>query len=174
MSVSRTIFPVKDSKLLKGTSCSQLTVVQKPKTDCIMSFCLSCPFCRYRRATTKERYKFRSFAERNKACQRCILCRSLPFCPNCSKCPQCCKQSQCGRSFTKFWANLGEDGYTSKGGLDFERRLHTTFQSETTFHKATSRPELLCKPCQEPALEASIASSDAKVGCLKKWLSGHP
>ena len=123
----RPVFSVKDSKLLKGMSCSQ-TVVEKPKTNSIMSCCLSCLFCRYTRATAKERYKSRSFAERNKACQRCMLCRSLPFCPNCSKCPQCCKKSQCGRSFTKDLANLGEDGCTSKGGLDLKEGYTLPFK----------------------------------------------
>ena len=129
-----------DSKVFKDTS----------ETNCVMSCCLSCSFCRYKRATTKERYKPRSYEERNKACQRCILSRSLSFCPQCSKCPQCCKQSHSGRSLTEVLASLGKLGFKSQGNLDFERGLHASLQNEPPSHKVTSGSEWLCKPGQEP------------------------
>ena len=90
-----------------------------------------------------------SYEERNKACQRCILCRSLSFCPQCSKCPQCCKQSHSGRSLTEVWASFG--------------KLHAPLQNETPSCKVTSGSEWLCKPGQEPVSKRGINHSDTKV-----------
>ena len=141
------------------------------KPNCVLSCCLSCMFCQYTWATTKERSKTQSLEERNKTCQRCILSRSVSFCPKCSKCPQCCNQSQCGRLLTKVLANMGKAGRESKCGFHFEGGLCPTFQNEAPSHQVTSDLVRLCKPGKEPVSQRGIASSDRQVGCRK---SGCP
>ena len=59
----------------------------------------------------------------------------------------------------------------SKGGLYFERGLHTSLQNATTSHKVTNGLERLCKPSQEAAPKRGIAGFDAKVSSGK---SGCP
>ena len=79
--------------------------------DCIFTcklFCCKCSFCH--RVATKERHKSQLLLPlyRNKACERCFLCRSLEFCKYCLKCPNCCHKSTCGvKVFWEKWEALG-------------------------------------------------------------------
>ena len=74
---------------------------------------LSC--CRlrsfYKRVSTKERCKSQLLlsVSRNKACERCFLCRTVEFCKKCHKCPNCCTKSTCRGQITPVlekWASL--------------------------------------------------------------------
>ena len=48
----------------------------------------------------KERCKSQLLFSRDKACERCFLCRSLEFCKKCHKCPRCFSRSACRSQIT--------------------------------------------------------------------------
>ena len=79
------------------------------KVGCVLSCCYLCSYCTFTRASTKERINSRSFNEQNKACQRCMLCKSMCFCPSCSQCPQCCHRTECRGKVTvwQVWQAMG-------------------------------------------------------------------
>ena len=103
-----------DSKGFKSTS----------EPNCVMSCCLSCSFCRYKGATTKERYKPRSYEETNKACQRCTCVVPCLFAPNVPNAPSVANSltvEGCLQKFWQVWEKLGssprvvsilKEGYT--------------------------------------------------------------
>ena len=99
---------------------------------CVLSCCQSCCFFAYHRASAKERLKSRSVVEKNKAYQKCFLCRSMSFCTKCSKCLQCCDRSSCRRPITGVLARLARDGCNSLGGFHFKGGLHPTFHNEAS------------------------------------------
>ena len=71
-----------------------------------------------------------SFVDRNKACQRCLLCGSLHFCPMSSKCHKCSQKSQCRGKTAKLLAGLTELGFKSDGGVHSERGLFSALQDQ--------------------------------------------
>ena len=97
--------------------------------------CNSCSFCNFSRAAAKERPKTRSLSEKNKACRRCFLCKSLSFCPICSKCPTCCHRDQCWGKASELLASLAKVGFKSQGSVSSEGRIFSSIQG-----KATSQP----------------------------------
>ena len=77
-------------------------------SGCVLSCCKLCSYCSFIRVSTKERSKYRSLSEQNKACQRCFLYKS--FCPSCSQCPQCCRRTDYQGTLTTVWAYLARNG----------------------------------------------------------------
>ena len=65
---------------------------------------------------TKERRKSQLLLPlyRNKACERCFLCRSLKFCNFCHKCPNCCHTSPVGARLQQFWEKWEALGSSTK------------------------------------------------------------
>ena len=105
--------------------------------------------------------------QQNKACQRCMLCRSLPFCPSCSQCPQCCPGTECGGQTSVLLASLANHGFKSAGSLYPERRLHSTLQAKTRLNQVPSGSKWLCEPHQKHVSQRSSAKSHEKVGSGK-------
>ena len=60
--------------------------------------------------STKERIKSQSVIEQNKACQMCMLCKSMCFCPSCSQCLQCCHRTECRGESYKVFGKFGSLG----------------------------------------------------------------
>ena len=69
-------------RLCRGSRLKRLN------SECKLKCCFSCSMCN--RAVTKERHKSLSVSQRNKACQACVLCKSLSLCPQRQRCPSCC------------------------------------------------------------------------------------
>ena len=131
------------------------------KVGCILSCCFSCSFCTFTRAAAKERSKTRSLSEQNKACQRCMLCKSLPFCPLCSKCPQCCVRTECRGKITKLLASLVNHGCESAGSLYPQGRLHDPFKTKTAVDTFSLGPK------RRPILDLSQLNLFVHTGTFK-------
>ena len=91
----------------------------------------------------------------------------MSFCPSCSKCPQCCPRSGCRGQTTEFLANTAKVGCKSKGGVDFEKRLHATLQNQTTSDPVPCDQEWLCSPVEKQSLIRSIGRAHKQVGGRK-------
>ena len=111
--------------------------------------------------------KSRSYSEQNKACQRCMLCKSMSFCPSCSQCPQCCHRTECRGKVTKVLASLARNGRKSSGDFCLEGGSHPSVQTETPFDKVSHSSEWLCKPSKEPVLKGSLTKSHEQVSSRK-------
>ena len=105
--------------------------------------CRSCSFCK--RVSAKERCKSQLLlsVSRNKACERCFLCRSVEFCKKCHKCPNCCSRSACRGQITPVLEKIGPCPLPVPAKID-----------QVTHHN-----KLLCKSTQEPLLVGAIAST---------------
>ena len=137
------------------------------KVGCVLSCCYSCSYCTFTRASAKERIKSRSFSGQNKACQRCMLCKSMSFCPSCSQCPQCCHRTECRGKVTNVWASLARNGRKSSGDFCLEGGLHPSIQTETPIDKVSPSSKWLCQPSKEPVLKGSLNQSHEEVGSRK-------
>ena len=137
------------------------------KVGCILSCCFSCSFCSFMRASAKERSKTRSLSEQNKACQRCMLCKSMPFCPVSSQCPQCCLRTECRGKITKFLASLAKHGFESSGSLYPQGGLHSSLQTKAPFDKVPLDAKRLLKSNQEHVPKRSSYKSLEQVGSRK-------
>ena len=124
---------------------------------CVLSCGRSCSFCQYHRTSAKGRYKSRSIFERNKTCQRCFLCQSMPFCQSFSKCPPCCQRAGCRGQVTKFLAKVARVGCESEGSFHSEGGLCPTIQNEAPSQQVPSYQKWLCKPGKEPVSKRSFA-----------------
>ena len=91
-------------------------VTNKSETVVVL-FCCKCSFCH--RVATKERCRSQLllYPYRNKACERCFLCRSLEFCKFCYKCPSCCHTSTCRGKASAVLGEMGSSGFESKGPI---------------------------------------------------------
>ena len=90
----------------KTSDSSQDSVVSKDsnsdtdcKFGCVLSCCKSCAFSKYHRATTKERYKSRSLAEKNKHVKG-VPCCSAPLVHNV---PSVANEINVGGRLQKIW-----------------------------------------------------------------------
>ena len=119
------------------------------------------------RAVTKERHKFLSVSQRNKACQACVLCKSLSLCPQCQRCPSCCRKSTCGRPSLTFLAGLALSGFKSKGSVHTKGRVFPALQSKTTSVKVTGDNQSLCRSGQEQAPQRILTGTNPKTGGRK-------
>ena len=115
----------KDSVKTSGFRNNNSSKFSDCKVGCVLQCCLTCSFCTFTQASTKERIKSRSVSEQNKVCQRCMLCKSMLFCPSCS---QCCHRTECRGKTTQLLASLAENGCKSSGGICLERGLHPSVQ----------------------------------------------
>ena len=107
-------------------------VVNKSQTSFTCKlFCWKCSFCH--RVATKERCKSQLllYPYRNKARERCFLCRSLEFCKFCHKCPNCCHTSTCRGKASAVLGEMGSSGFESKGSHNPERGLYPSLPVQT-------------------------------------------
>ena len=137
------------------------------KVGCILSCCFSCSFCSFTRASAKERSKTRSLSEQNKACRRCMLCKSMPFCPVCFQCPQCCLRTECRGKIAKILASLAKHGFESSGSLYPQGGLHSSLQAKAPFDKVPLDSKRLLKSNQEHVPKRSPYKSHEQVGSRK-------
>ena len=142
--------------------CKNSQLSKTFKADCILSCCKSCSYCKFRRASAKERYKARSEKDRNKACQRCFFCKSMSFCHVCSQCPHCCQRAGCRGKTSELLAQMARTRCKSKGGFHFEGRLCPTFQNEVSSHQKWSR-----KPGKKPVSDRGLKCLEREVGSRK-------
>ena len=75
---------------------------------------------------------------RNKACERCFLCRSLEFCKFCHKCPNCCHTSTCRGKASTVLGEMESSGFESKGSHNSERRLQPSLPVQTQPNQVTN------------------------------------
>ena len=120
----------------------------KNRLGCILSCCFSCSFS----------------SEQNKACQRCMLCKSLPFCPTCFQCPQCCPRTECRGKTTKILASLASHGFKSSGSLYPQGGLHSSLQTKAPSDKVSFDPKRLCQPQKKHVLKRSSRQSHGQIG----------
>ena len=136
----------------------------KNRLGCILSCCFSCSYCSFSRASAKERSKARSLSEQNKACQRCMLYKSLPFCPTCFQCPQCCPRTECRGKTTKILESLASHGFKSSGSLYPQGGLHSSLQTKAPSDKVSFDPKRLCQPQKKHVLKRSSHQSHGQIG----------
>ena len=120
----------------------------KKERDCSFTcklFCCKCSFCH--RVATKERCKSQLllYPYRNKACERCFLCRSLEFCNFCHKCPNCCHTSTCRGKASAVLGEMGSSGFESKGSHNTERGLHPSLPVQTQPNQVTNGHKQICQ-----------------------------
>ena len=113
-------------------------VVKKSETNFTCKlFCCKCSFCH--QVATKERCKSQLlYPYRNKACERCFLCRSLEFCKFCHKCPNCCHTSTCRGKASTVLGEMESSGFESKGSHNSERRLQPSLPVQTQPNQVTN------------------------------------
>ena len=73
-----------------------------------------------------------STLSRNKACERCFLCRSVEFCKKCHKCSNCCTKSTCRGQITPVLEEMGSPRRHSQSTNSPHRRLHSPSGSGQT------------------------------------------
>ena len=80
-----------------------------------------------------------SLYHRNKACERCFLCRFLEFCKYCHK-------STCRGQTTAVLVEMGSSGFESKDSQNTERGLHPSLLVQTQPNHVTNSHKQLCQP----------------------------
>ena len=161
---SVSVGPVKCSESSTNSRSNKLSDC---KFGCILQCCNSCSFCSFTWASTKERSKSRSISEQNKACQMCLLCKSMSFCPLCHKCAQCCLRTKCRRQTTEVLASLAGFGCKSSSSLNSQGGLHPPFQTKAPFDKVPFDSKWLCKSKEKLCPQRSTRFSYGKVGSRK-------
>ena len=126
--------------------------VQKVGVNLSFVATVSCTYCVYRRAATKEWPKSRSSSEQNKACKRCFFCKSVSTCPTCSKCPSCCSTSSYGKSTSQVWANVGCSGFQPESCIHSEGGLYSPLPDQTTSVQIFSYPQWVCQSSPEEVI----------------------
>ena len=135
----------------------------KKERDCSFTcklFCCKCLFCH--RVARKERCKFQLllYPYRNKACERCFLCRSLEFCNFCDKCPNCCHTSTCRGKASAVLGEMGSSGFESKGSHNTERGLHPSLPVQTQPNQVTNGHKQICQPTKTVPPFGGTVSAD--------------
>ena len=122
--------------------------------------CCKCSFCHW--DATKERRKAQLLLPlyRNKAGERCFMCRSLEFCKYCHKCPNCCHKSTCRGKVTAIWGEVGSSGFESKSSHNTERGLHPPLPVQTQPNQVTNGQKQLCQPTKTVPPSGSTVSAD--------------
>ena len=128
------------------------------------------------RVATKERCKSQLLLQsyRNKACERCFLCRSLEFCKYCHKCPTCCNSSTCMGKATAVLVEVGGFGFESKGSHNTERGLHTPLPIQTQSNQVSNCNNQLLKPTKTGRPVGGTVSADKRklTGVLQPAIFG--
>ena len=135
----------------------------KQERDCSFTcklFCCKCSFCH--RVASKERRKSQLLLQsyKNKACERCFLCRSLEFCKYCHKCPNCCHESTCRGKATAVLGKMGSSGFESKGSHNTERGLHPLLLVQTQPNQVTNVHKQICQPTKTVQPFGGTVSAD--------------
>ena len=144
------------------------------QAGCILSRCCqSCSYSNFTWAAAKERLKSRSVLEKNKACQRCILCKSMSFCLHCSKCPQGCQTSVSGEGL-KILASLAGLGCVSQSAVHLERRIFSALQRQTTTQQVSFDCKQGGKPAQKQVSNRSLDLIYTKTSCRKSGSQVFP
>ena len=123
-------------------------------------FCCKCSFCH--RVATKERRKSQLLLPlyRNKACERCFLCRSLEFCKYCYKCLNSCHKSTCRGKVTAILGEVGSSGFEPKSSHNTERGLHAPLPVQTQPNQVTNGHKQLCRPTKTVPPSGGTVSAD--------------
>ena len=125
--------------------------------------CCKCSFCH--RVASKERRKFQLLLQsnRNKTCERCLLCRSLDFCKYCHKCPNCCYKSTCRGKVTSVLGEVGSSGLESKCSHSTQRGLHPPLPVQTQLDQVTNCQKQLYQPTKTvPPFGGTVSAGEQK------------
>ena len=128
---------------------------------------------------TKERRNSQLLTplSRNKACERCFLCRTDEFCIKCHNCPTCCTKSTCRGQITPVLGKMGSLRGQSQSTSSPQRRLHPPFPVPAKFDKRTHSNKLLCESLQEQLPVGGIASAVrqkcSRVGRVETYLGSE-
>ena len=155
---------VKDSTHIRQERRLEPITSDQQERDCILTcklFCCKHSFCH--RVATKERRKSQLLLQshRNKACERCFLCRSLEFCKYCHKCPNC--KSTCRGKATSVLGEVGSPGFESKNSHNTERGLHPPLPVQTQSDQVTNCHKQLCQPTKTvPPFGGTVSADEQK------------
>ena len=103
-----------------------------------------------------------SLYHKNKACERCFLCRSLGFCKYCHECLNCCHKSTCRGQTTAVLGEMGSSGFESKGSRNTERGLHPSLPVQTQPNQVTNGHKQQCQATKAVLPFGGTVSADRK------------